>query len=125
MTEGYLKLSDIDAYVLSYTLSNEVWKIVLSWDWFAKKTVGVQFVTAVDSSSANIAEGFGRYFKKDKIKFYRYTLGSVKECFDWNQKAFVRGLISKEQYQHIFEMLERITKETYSLINFTNDRLKE
>ncbi|MCK4639103.1 MAG: four helix bundle protein, partial [Bacteroidales bacterium] len=26
---------------------------------------------AADSISANIAEGFGRYHKKDKIKFYR------------------------------------------------------
>jgi len=31
------------------------------WDWFAKKHIGGQFVEEVDSISANIAEGFGRY----------------------------------------------------------------
>ena len=125
MEKKYLKLADIDAYVLSYNLSNYVWEIVQNWDWFAKKTVGVQFVTAADSNSANIAEGFGRYFKKDKIKFYRYTLGSVRECFDWNQKSYKRSLISLEQYQHIFQTLESIKKETYSLINYTEKVLKE
>lgn len=125
MEKKYLKLSDIDAYVLSYNLSNYIWEIVQHWDWFSKKTVGVQFVTAADSNSANVAEGFGRYFKKDKIKFYRYTLGSVRECFDWNQKSYKRNLITEEQYKHIFETLESIKKETYSLINYTDRILKE
>jgi len=35
----------------------------------ARKTVGEQFVDAVDSISANIAEGFGRYHKKIKLNF--------------------------------------------------------
>jgi len=34
-----------------------------------KKHVGGQFVEVADSISANIADGFGRYNKKDKIKF--------------------------------------------------------
>ena len=33
----------------------------------SKKVVGAQFAEACDSISANIAEGFGRHFKKDKI----------------------------------------------------------
>lgn len=124
MGEKYLKLADIDAYVLAYNLSNYVWDIVITWDYFAKKTVGSQFVTAADSNSANIAEGFGRYFKKDKIKFYRYTLGSVRECYDWNQKSYHRKLVTKEQYDHIFNTLNKIKIETYSLINYTNEKLK-
>lgn len=66
----YLQLNDLACYKRSFTLSNYVWNIVIQWDYFAKRTVGEQFVTAVDSNSANIAEGFGRYGKKDKIKFY-------------------------------------------------------
>jgi len=31
---------------------------------FAKDTIGKQFARSVDSISANIAEGFGRYTKK-------------------------------------------------------------
>jgi len=83
----YLELNDIIAYKKSLALSNYVWEIVIKWDWFAKKTVGSQFAEAVDSISANIAEGFGRYGKKDKIKFYYYSFGSLKESLDWNEKS--------------------------------------
>lgn len=78
----YLQLNDIDCYKKSLKLSNYIWDIVLTWDWFAKKTIGAQFVDAIDSISANIAEGFGRYGKKDKIKFYHYSFGSLKESCD-------------------------------------------
>ena len=89
-----------------------------------KKTVGSQFVTAVDSISANVAEGFGRYHKKDKIKFYRYGQGSLKECFDWNEKTKRRKLITEEEYNYILSELKRIDPAINRLIKFTNDKLK-
>ena len=65
----YLKLNDIECYKIAFHLSNYVWNIVIKWKWFAKKTVGSQYMEADDSISANIAEGFGRHFKKDKVNF--------------------------------------------------------
>jgi four helix bundle protein len=70
MAMKYLMLNDIGAYKISYHLSNKIWNVVIKWDFFAKDTIGKQFVRSVDSISANIAEGFGRYSKKDKILFY-------------------------------------------------------
>lgn len=95
MPEKFLQLNDVNAYKIVFNLSNYVWDIVIEWDFFAKDTLGKQFVRAVDSVSANIAEGFGRYNKKDKIKFYRYSFGSLKESFDWNEKAKVRNAVYK------------------------------
>jgi len=77
----FLKLNDIEAYKIPFKLSNYVWDLVIKWDYFVKDTVGKQFVIAVDSISANIAEGFGRYSKKDKIKFFRYSFGFLYESF--------------------------------------------
>ena len=119
----YLQLNDINAYKISFNLSNYVWEIVIRWDYFARDTVGKQFTRAIDSSSANIAEGFGRHHKKDKIKFYRYSRGSVYESFDWIEKARVRKLVTKKQYDHIFKMLKFLPKEINSLISYTNLRL--
>jgi four helix bundle protein len=69
MSGKYLQLNDISAYKISFNLSNYVWEVVIKWNTFAKNTIGGQFVSAVDSISANIAEGFGRFGKKDKISF--------------------------------------------------------
>jgi len=123
MEKSYLKLDDISSYKIAFHLSNYVWNIVVKWDYFSKKTVGDQFVRSVDSISANIAEGFGRYNKKDKIKFYRYSFGSLKESFDWNEKTKVRKLLKPEDYQFIFNELQKLPKELHALIKFTNDRL--
>ena len=122
-TKKFLRLNDIEAYKISFHLSNYVWDVVVKWDGFAKRTLGAQFVDAVDSISANIAEGFGRYFKKDKIKFYRYSSGSFKECFDWNEKARVRKLVTEEEYKNIFNELDKLPKAINTLIKYTNEKL--
>ena len=121
----YLQLNDISAYKTAFNLSNFVWNAVIKWDWFAKKHLGGQFVEAVDSISANIAEGFGRYSKKDKIRFYRYAYGSLKEALDWNEKAKVRNLLQENEYQYIFAELDKLPLEINRLIKYTNDKLKE
>ena len=121
----YLQLNDISCYKRALSLSNYVWDILIAWEWFVKKTIGIQFVTAVDSISANIAEGFGRFGKKDKIKFYYYSFGSVKESLDWNEKSKIRKLLTAEQYEHIFGELQVLPKEIHQLIRFTNEKLKQ
>ena len=63
-TRKFLKLNDIESFRISFHLSNYVWDVVLKWNNFSQRTVGEQFVRAVDSISANIAEGFGRYWKR-------------------------------------------------------------
>ena len=122
-SQKYLQLNDISCYKRALFLSNYVWDIVITWNWFAKRTVGIQFVTAIDSISANIAEGFGRYNKKDKIKFYYYSFGSVKESLDWNEKSKIRELLSQDQYDHILNELQTLPKEIHHLIKFTNEKL--
>lgn len=122
--KNYLQLNNISCYKKSLMLSNFVWNIVAKWEWFSKQTIGIQFVNATDSISANIAEGFGRYGKKDKIKFYYYSFGSVKESLDWNEKSKVRKLLTNIQYEHILDELQTLPKEIHQLIKFTDEKLK-
>lgn len=119
----YLQLDNINAYKVSFNLSNYVWDIIIIWNYFTKDTAGKQFVRAIDSISANIAEGFGRYGKKDKVKFYRYARGSVYEFLDWLEKSKVRNLIKIELYNHIFKVLKLLPREINHLISYTNNRL--
>jgi four helix bundle protein len=120
----YLKLNDIESYKISFKLSNYVWDIVIKWDYFTKDTVGKQFARAIDSISANIAEGFGRYGKKDKIKFFRYSFGSLYESLDWNEKSHIRKILNEDEYSHIYSELIKLPKAINSLILFTNNKLK-
>lgn len=124
MEKNYLTLENISSYQKSFDLSNEIWKVVIKWDYFAKDTVGKQFVKATDSISANIAEGFGRYSKKDKVKFYRISLASLEESCDWLRKSSVRELIAENEKVVFLERFTDIKKEIFHLIKFTNEKLK-
>ena len=59
-----LKLEELEIYQLSLEIGEDGWTIVNKWNYFSKSTVGTQFVEAADCISANIAEGYGRYFKR-------------------------------------------------------------
>lgn len=124
-TKKYLQLNDINAYKKALSLSNYVWQIVIKWSNLAKFTIGSQLIRAIDSISANTAEGFGRYFKKDKIRFYRMAYGSIFESLDWNEKAFQRKLICKKEYQFILKELKNLFVEVNHLINFTEKKLRK
>ena len=120
----YLKLNDIEAYKKAFILSNQVWELVMTWEYFAKDTVGKQLVRAIDSISANIAEGFGRYHKKEKVLFYRYAKSSAYECFDWCEKARVRQLFNQSQYTQVYGELKEFPRLINQLIKFTNEKLQ-
>ena len=124
MSIHYMSVESYGAYRESFALSNFVWNIIIHWDYFEKDTLGKQFVRATDSISANIAEGFGRFSKKDKIRFYYYSLGSVYECIDWNNKCSERNTISQEEHAHIKKVLESLPREINQLIKYTNLKLK-
>lgn len=87
MKKKYLTLEEITAYKIASGLSDCVWEIISKWDWFNKRTLGVQYTNALDSIAGNISEGFGRFHKKDKIKFYYNSRASVFESAHWTKKA--------------------------------------
>ncbi|WP_339383532.1 MULTISPECIES: four helix bundle protein [unclassified Tychonema] len=78
-----VRFQELQFYQLAEQISNEVWLIVQSWDFFAKNTVGQQLVRSVDSIGANIAEGNGRYNYNDNQRFIKIARGSLHETRHW------------------------------------------
>ena len=63
-----------------------------------------------------VAEGFGRFNKKDKIKIYRYSYGFMSEPLDWNQKSKIGSLLAEIEYDYIYAELQKLPKAINSLI---------
>lgn len=124
MPKEYLTLEKISAYQMVFEFSNDIWKVVLGWDYFAKDTVGNQLVRSVDSISANIADGFGRYSKKDKVRIYWISMGLLEESADWIKKSSARELIPHRAGSDYLQMLDNMRKKIYNFINYTNEKLK-
>jgi len=109
-----MKLEDLEIYRLAMELGELVWKIVVKWDYFAKETIGKQWVKAIDSVAANISEGFGRNSFKDSRSFYYIARGSLYESKTFLDKSKNRQLVS-EEYQ---DLLNRHNQLGIKLNNF-------
>jgi len=106
--KGPLKLEDLEIYQLAMEIGEVVWGIVCGWDYFEKKHPGGQFADAADSIAANIAEGHGRYFFKEKRQFIYYSRGSLLETKTWAAKAFARNLMTEEEHASLIEKLQTL-----------------
>jgi len=103
-----MKLEEFNVYQMAMETGEEIWKIVIKWDYFAKDTIGKQFVRSIDSVAANLSEGVGRYHYKEAKNFSYYSRGSLFESKTWLTKAHNRNLITKEDYDRISADLETI-----------------
>jgi four helix bundle protein len=103
-----LLLDDLDIYQLAMEIGECVWNLVSKWEYFEKKTVGGQFVEAAGSITANIAEGYGHFFYKDRKQFYYYGRGSLLETKTWATKSFNRKLISQQEFDTLIEKVKTL-----------------
>jgi len=58
----HIEIKDLGVYRQALKISDFAWEIYKSFDWRTKKIIGDQFIEAIDSIGANIAEGYGRYY---------------------------------------------------------------
>ena len=84
--------------------------IALTWDYFAKDTVGKQLVRAADSIGANIAEGSGRGRYLDNKRFVRIARGSLNETKHWLRRAYKRTLLTKKQTDGLKPLIDDLAQ---------------
>jgi len=103
-----MKLEEFRVYQLSMEIAEKIWIIVDGWDRFAKDTIGLQLIRAVDSVAANLSEGFGRYHYKETNHFSYYSRGSLFETKTWLTKARNRNLLKSDDYELFSKQIEDI-----------------
>ena len=121
-----MRIEDLEIYNLAVEISGIAWKIYEKFDWHDQKIIGDQFITAIDSVGANIAEGFGRYHYLDKNKFNYNARASLLEAVYWINLLEKRAKISKEQELAILEKINILHPKLNSYISATkNQKAKE
>ena len=118
------RLEDLEIYNLAESFSNEIWFVVLEWDYFAKDTLGKQLVGATDSIGANIAEGYGRYHFKENKNFCYFSRGSLIETKSWVTKAKTRRLISEDQHTKYMSELSAIHLKLNAYIKHIGSKIE-
>ncbi len=112
-----MELEELRVHQLSMMMAEEIWNIVIRWDYFSKDTVGKQLIRAVDSVSANLSEGFGRFFYKEEKQYCYYSRGSLYETKTWLTEAKNRCLISEEEFNRLIVEIKNIGIKLNNYIN--------
>ena len=68
------------------------------------------------SISTNIAEGSGRYHKKDFTQFLRMARSSAYECVALLQVSLKRKYITEESYNDLYGRVAELTKMISGLV---------
>ena len=104
----FCRFEELRVFQLAEKLSDELWTIVGTWNYFEKDTIGKQLVRAGDSIGANIAEGSGRGTANDNKRFVRIARGSLNETKYWLRRASQRGLINENQIEITSTILDEL-----------------
>ena len=115
---------DLIVWQLASDFSKEIYYLVQNFPQSERYSLSDDLLRAARSIPANIAEGWGRRFPKEKISFYNIANGSAEEC--------VTHLIEARNMQNIDEAtLERFQKRAHvitvkltNLIKSTRKRLR-
>ncbi len=97
----YLSLNDLRIYNIARELSNVAWNIYKDLKLDNRIIIGKQFVRAIDSVGANIAEGYGRYHYLDKVKFYYNARASLFESFHWLDLLKNREFLGEKEHEEL------------------------
>lgn len=116
-------LEDFEIYKLAKEISKEAWQIYEDLEWQDRKIMGDQFITAIDSISANIAEGFGRYHFLDKNKFNYNARGSLFESLRWSELLKDRNKIDVDKYGLLSSKLRNLGVKLNNHIQITRNQL--
>ena len=114
-------LEKLEVYCLAEKFADEIWNQVIAWEYFGRDTVGKQMVRAADSISANIAEGYGRFYYKESKRFYFYARGSIQESKSWLSKCRKRRLMEETLCVKLLNEAEKILAKLNAYINFVSN----
>ncbi|MBC7249405.1 MAG: four helix bundle protein [Anaerolineae bacterium] len=70
------------------------------------RAVAQQLIRSAGSITANIEEGYGRGYGKDRLRFLKFSLGSARESKGWYYRA--KALLSPEVIEHRLNLIGEV-----------------
>ncbi len=116
---------DLAVWKEVHSLSVQIYKITAKFPQKEVYGMSDQLRRASSSVGANIAEGFGRFHYKDKIKFYYNARGSACEVQSFLFLAKDIGYVTKDDVRIIFSKYETLNKKLNQFIKTTQKQLEK
>ena len=108
---------DVIAWKKAHAFVLSVYKITKGFPDDEKFGLTAQFRRAAVSIEANIAEGYRKIGKQDKLRFFNISQGSLSECKDYIILARDLEYINIEHYQELWQSSEEASRLLISYCN--------
>ena len=115
---AYKDFTEMPVWQKAFKLLLEVYRITKDFPAEEKFGMTSDIRRAANSVVHNIAEGFGRYEKLDKTRFYKISRASGYEVISQSMASFALGFIKKKEdeiiltsgYREVIEELDSLIK---------------
>lgn len=111
---------NLNAYIKAKELVSIVYALIKNFPKEEQYALCDQLRRAVISITSNIAEGSGRMTIKDQSHFYIMAYGSLMEVLAQLDVACDLGYITKEEFQHLENLVDIEAKLLTGLVNKRN-----
>lgn len=108
---------DLRIWKESIKLCSEVYKLTASFPSSEKYGILSQLQRASASVGANIAEGFGRYYFKDKVRFFYNARGSLYETQNFLLLCVELNYLEKIEVDYFITQYNLLSKSIHAFIN--------
>jgi len=113
----------LDVWKFSMQLVKEVYLLTKSYPKEEQYTLVSQTNRAAVSIPLNIAEGFGRQYKKDTLQFFHVSRGSLYELETVLNIGLMINIAREEEVNKVLLLLETVLRLLNGLINSFEKRI--
>ena len=110
MQEKTRTFRDIIAWKRAHELVLMVYCVTKKFPQCERYSLTDQFQRAAISIPANIAEGYARLSKAEKLRFLNIAQGSLEECRYYIILSFDLGYIIEDEYSMLYLKIEETSK---------------
>ena len=123
MEEGkYNDFRDLEVWKQCKGLRNKIWRLCKDFPREEKYRLSDQMIRASRSSTACIAEGYGRYHYQENIQFCRQSRGSLYELIDHVDVAEECQYIDKNQAETLIEEIKTAIRILNGYLKYLKNR---
>ena len=110
-------------------LADSLWKTTAEWGEFAKSSIALPLMRAVDAIGLQLAMSLGRKQVKEHMQHVGNARKSLTPASYWLQRAIQRGLIDQAQAEHFQAQMKtlakRLDEHAQTVVQAANEKIAE
>lgn len=106
MNKNYESFEELNVYKIAREIRTEISELSRTFPANEEYKLKDQIIRSSRSVTANIAEGHGRHFYKDNIRFCIMARGSMNETIDHLTVALDEKYINEETFQRLKDRIK-------------------